>query len=119
MSIFRETELSWKGQKYTLVPSMRLLHSIEAGDPSKGIGRISLASVALDAATAQPQVAKMSHIVEVVMRHAGAQEFTEDEFYSEMSVGDRAAAVECWQNIIDAISPRPKQGKEAAAQSQE
>ena len=115
MSVFRDTPIEWDGETYTLTPTMRLLHAIEAGDASKGIGPISLANVMLDVSYNQPQLAKMSHIVEVVMRYAGAKNFTEDEFYREMSVGDRDAAVACWHKIIHAISPSPKEGNDDAA----
>ena len=121
MSVFREKTVAWDGKDYKLVPTMRLLHAIEAGDRSKGIGRISLAAITSDAAQGQPQIAKMSHVVELVMRHAGATEFAEDDFYREMASSDpdaRAAAIACWYDIMEAISPVPKEGKTAAAQDE-
>ena len=114
MSVFRDTSIEWAGKTYTLTPTMRLLHKIEAGDQSKNIGPISLARVTADAMSAQPQLAKMSHVVELVMRDAGAKDFTEDEFYQEMTSGDRTAAIECWHLIVQAISPMPKEGKDDA-----
>ena len=114
MSVFRDTTIEWNGETYTLTPTMRLLHAIEAGDRSKGIDRISLAEVMQSVTSGQPQLAKMSHIVEMVMRHAGAKDFREDEFYQEFWVGDRTAATECWHTIVSAITPAPKEGKDDA-----
>lgn len=115
MSVFRDTEIEWNSKTYTLTPTMRLLHRIESGDRSKGIGPISLASVTNDAFSGQPQLAKMAHVVELVMHHAGAKDFTEDEFYREVTSGDRNAAVDCWHTIVQALSPSPKEGKDDAA----
>lgn len=116
MSIFRETPIEWDGKEYTLVPSLKLLRRIEAGSPVKEIPPLSLSKLVSDSMAGAPQIALMAHVAEVVMHHAGAVEFTEDEFYREMQVGDRKAAIAFWWTVVAAISPAPKEAKKAAAQ---
>lgn len=115
MSIFRETLIEWDGKEYTLVPSLKLLRKIEMGSKLKEIDPISLSKLVSDSIAGAPQIPLMAHVAEVVMHHAGATDFSEDEFYQEMQVGDRKAAVAFWWTVVAAISPAPKESKKAAA----
>ena len=115
MGIFRETPIEWGDKEYTLVPNMKLLRKIEMGSRIKEIEPFSLSRLVSDSLSGAPQVPLMAHVVELVMRHAGADDFTEDEFYQEMQVGDKDAAIACWWTIIAAISPVPKEEKKVAA----
>lgn len=117
MGVFRETSIEWGGKTYKFVPTMKLLHSIEAGDPAQDIAPISIARLTNDALTGNPQIAKMSFVVQKIMHAAGATDFSDEEFYQEMTVGDRLAAVACWHQVIAALSPAPKEGKKAAARN--
>lgn len=115
MGIFRDKPIEWDGKEYTLVPSLNMLRRIESGSPAKEIPPLSVSKLVATAISGEPHIPLMAHVVEVVMHHAGADDFTEDEFYYEMMVGDRAAAVALWHAIVAAISPAPKEAKKPAA----
>ncbi len=111
MGIFRETPLSWGGKDFTLVPSMKLLRRIERGLP--GEGPVSLVQVTNQSLNGNPQISIMAQVIEAVMHEAGATDFISDEVYQEFYNGGNDAVVELWHQVIEALSPVPKDQKKA------
>lgn len=107
MSVFREIEIEWDGETYTVVPSMRLLRSIE------GEG-ISLMHVTNQVAQGKPQASLMATIMAKVMQSAGAK-VTDDALYGEFMSSDPTAVMRLYESVIVALSPvEPDQKKPVA-----
>ena len=115
-NIFRETVLSWEGEDYDLVPSMKLLRKIERGRP--GEGPVSIVQVTNQSMNGNPQISLMSTVIEDVMHHAGATDFSGDLIYQEFHHGDTKAVIALWHQVIEAISPVPKEQKKAVDRGQ-
>lgn len=112
MTVFRDVTIEWKGEAYTVTPSMRLLRLIEGEN-------ISLMSVAHNVAMGKPQVSHMAFIIATVLRSGGA-EVSDEEIMMELSLGsDPAAAMALFEQVMEAISPAPTDGKKPEAPAKE
>lgn len=107
MAVRREKIIEWDGAQYTIIPSMRILRSIE----SEGI---SIMSVGAELAKGKPQASLMAFIVGTVMRHAGAK-VTDDELCGEFMRGDIQKVMALYGEVIEAISPEAPAAKKPAA----
>lgn len=103
MGIFREIELSWNGQDYKLIPTMKLLRRIERGAP--GEGPISIINAMSQSLNGNPQVSIMAYIIQEVMHEAGATEFSDDEVYQEFYGGGQKEVIALWGQVMAALSP--------------
>ena len=56
MAVFRDLTISWKGSEYTLVPSMRLMRSIEMGD-------ISFTDIAVRTSQGRPPISHIAFVL--------------------------------------------------------
>ena len=117
MGIFRETQITWDGVTYDLVPSLALLRKIGRGRP--GEGPVSLIAVQQGAQSGEPNLALMCQVISDVMQHAGAEKFTDEEAYQEAMTGNSKAVIALWHDIYAALSPVPKEQKKADAPDSE
>jgi hypothetical protein len=108
MSVFRETEIEWRGEKYKLVPSMQLLRAIE-------LQGISLMHVEWQVATGKPQASLMATIMALVLASAGVDDIGEDEVYQEIRSADPKQALRTYNAIMAALSPVDKTAKKDEA----
>lgn len=98
MSVFRETDIEWKGKKYKIVPSMALLRNIE-------MQGISLMHVEWQVATGKPQASLMATMMALVLASAGVSDVTEDEVYQDIRSSDPKEALRTYNAIMMALSP--------------
>lgn len=110
MSVFRDFEIEWAGEKYTVLPTMRLLRSIESDGTS-------ITNVIHQVSTGKPQASIMARIVAMVMQSGGAP-VTDEEMYAELVNGDVEAILELYFSIIEAISPAPVDEKKPKAHAE-
>jgi len=107
MTVFRDVTIEWKGEAYTVTPSMRLLRLIEGEN-------ISLMHVAHEVAKGRPQASLMAFVISMVLRSAGAKA-TEEEIYAEIVTGDTTSVMALYEDVIAAISPTPVDAKKPEA----
>lgn len=106
MSVFRECEVEWAGQKYKFVPSMSVIRSIEMQD-------ISLAHVQWQIAQGKPQMSLMTIILGTCLRSAGAV-VSDDDLYQELASSDPANVIDLYNSVMLALTPEPKEKKSEA-----
>ena len=107
MSVFRTSQIEWKGKAYDVTPSMSLLSKIEQSGKS-------LVGIANMAAKGSPQIALMSEVMGLVMRSAGVS-VTDEEIYGEAMSGSPTEVLELWNSIFVMISPMNKKEKKPDA----
>lgn len=112
MSVFRDIDMHYEGETYTLTPSNRLLRKIEAGlAPSSLTGMIGRV------AAANPPVAEVAYVVAELLIAAGVKNVDEDEMYGELmddlANGGEVFAQMC-EAVILAISPAEDTAKKSS-----
>lgn len=111
MSVFREVEIVWRGKRYAVTPTNRLLRQIE------GQG-ISLAHMLTRIGSGQPPISEVALVAAELLKAGGAK-VTEDEIYSEIMVtlgeGRDEVFVAFASAIGEAIAPKGLTGKKPEA----
>lgn len=111
MAVFRELTITWRGTEYRLVPSMKLMRSIEMGD-------ISLTDIAVRTAQGRPPLSHMAFVLSRMLQAAGAK-VSEEEVYSEFIHGEQDEVTQLIGVVIQAFSPGETAAKNPAARSVE
>lgn len=111
--VFREIELAYNGETYTLVPSNRMLRRIESADVSI-LG--TMARMATGAERGDIPIYDVAAIVCGFLKEAGAT-FSEDEVIADlmedMQHNEAQGLIALWGTIVEAISPPEKAQKKA------
>lgn len=116
MSVFRDIDMVYEGQTYTVTPSNRLLRRIEGQ-----LAPSSLTDMISRIGSAKPPVSEVAFVVAEFLKEGGADGVNEDQMYADL-MGDLmgndgkvfAAMTEA---LVSAISPvdvpakKPKPGK--------
>lgn len=110
MSVFREMIIVWKGQEFKLVPSMRLMRSIEMGD-------ISFTDIAIRTSRGRPPISHIAFVLMKMLQAAGAV-VTEEEVYDELVSGEPDTITALIGQVLTAFSPSENKAKNPAAQSE-
>lgn len=97
MAVFRDCEIIWGGESYTLTPSNRLLRNIEK--------EVSLAHIAIEASKGCPPISHLAYVAAMLLQDAGA-DVTEDEMAAELQGGDHKDVVGFMEAIMAAITPQ-------------
>jgi len=79
MGVFRDIEMEYEGQTYTVTPSNRLLRRIE-GELSPS----SLTDMIARIGSAKPPVSEVAFVVAEFLKAGGAEKVSEDEMYAEL-----------------------------------
>jgi hypothetical protein len=103
MSVFREAEIEWNGEKYRFTPNMAFLREIE--------NEVSIMHVAHAVHRGQPRVSHMAFIVATAMRHSGAA-VSEDELAAEFMTGDTKKVMSLYEGVMQAITPSAPKKKD-------
>ena len=107
--VFREIELTWDGEEYTIVPSMLLLKRIKA----KGINNLFLANACMQGGADTIDLAVAHNIF---MKEAGVT-IGEDESYGFIMSGTDAM-IGFQMAYVSAVLPGIDLGKKPVARSQ-
>jgi hypothetical protein len=109
MAVFREMVIAWKGKDYTLVPSMRLMRTIEMGD-------ISFTDIAIRTSRGRPPISHIAFVLAKMLQSAGAS-VSEEEVYEELMTGGQDNATALIGAVLSAFSPSEGKAKNPDAQS--
>lgn len=109
MAVFRELIISWKGTEYRLVPSMKLMRTIEMGD-------ISLTDIAVRTSQGRPPISHIAYVLARMLQAAGAK-VTEDDAYAELVTGEQDDVTALISVVLEAFSPATANPKNPAAQT--
>lgn len=109
MAVFRELTITWKGTEYRLVPSMKLMRTIEMGD-------ISLTDIAVRTAQGRPPLSHIAFVLARMLQAAGVR-VSEEDVYSEFIHGEQDDVTHLIGVVIQAFSPGETTAKNPAAQS--
>jgi len=109
MAVFRELTITWKGTEYRLVPSMKLMRTIEMGD-------ISLTDIAVRTSQGRPPISHIAFVLARILQAAGAK-VTEDDAYQELMTGSQESATALITSVLEAFSPA--NAKNPAARAEE
>lgn len=110
MAVFRELTITWKGTDYRLVPSMRLMRTIEMGD-------ISLTDIAVRTSQGRPPISHIAFVLARMLQAAGAK-VTEDEAYEELVVGEQDDVTALISVVLEAFSPATANAKNPVARTE-
>ena len=78
MSVFRDIEIEWKGESYTVRPSMQLIFDLESVQGS------SLTGFANRAARNDAPVSVAYEYVAKTLRHAGVKDITSEAIFEDV-----------------------------------
>jgi len=109
MAVFRELMISWKGTEYKLVPSMKLMRTIEMGD-------ISLTDIAVRTAQGRPPISHIAFVLARMLQSAGAT-VSEDDAYEELVTGSQEDVTALISVVLQAFSPASANTKNPDAQT--
>lgn len=110
MAVFREMTIAWKGKDYKLVPSMRLMRSIEMGD-------ISFTDIAIRTSRGRPPISHISFVLMKMLQAAGAV-VTEEDVYEELASGETDKITALIGAVLTAFSPSENKAKNQEAPSE-
>ena len=97
--IFQQIPLKWKGQEYSIDPTMRLLNTIEQ--------QVSLSMLAAQMQSGDVRFSHMATVVAIMLQSAGVS-VTAEETLLALTQGDESEMVSMTQAIIMAAFPTPK-----------
>lgn len=123
LKVFRDIDIEWEGERYTLTPSNRLLRRIE--------GEVSLTKLFNDAQAGQLSMSNLAYVVCEFLKAAKVPIVNEDGIYgdlmADMANNDGRTVMQMVEVIATAMSPpdidekkplaapaTPKQGKKAS-----
>lgn len=106
-AVYQEITLTWKGEEYTIRPTMRLMQDIEQ--------QFSLSRVAHRITQGDVPLSHMATITAMMLRRAGCK-VTDDEVFLELLQGDSDDIQEMAIALITAAFPikQDKQGNAKA-----
>jgi hypothetical protein len=114
MTVFRDVTITWRGNEYSVTPSLKMLRTIE-------MMGISIFGVASSVQSGTPAFASIASIAGVLLRAAGAN-VSDDEVFAEMQKSLRnenaQSVVEMMGSILMAFNPVEQDGGKADAQSE-
>jgi hypothetical protein len=111
MSIFRDITITWRGEEYSVAPSMRLMRTIEMGD-------VSLTDVVVRTHQGRPPVSHIAYILAKMLQSVGVK-VTEDDVYEEMITGDEKYVSGLVEAVINGFSPQASDAKNPAARAEQ
>lgn len=109
MPVFRELTIAWKGTEYRIVPSMRLMRTIEMGD-------ISFTDIAIRTSQGRPPISHIATVLAKMLLAAGAR-VTEEEVYEELVTGSQDSVTALISLVLTAFAPSEPSSKNPAAQT--
>lgn len=109
--VFRDIDIEWEGQRYTLTPSNRLLRRIES--------EVSLTGLFNDAQAGRLSVPNLAYVVCEFLKAAKVPNIDEDGIYGDlmqdMANNDGAVVMQMVEVIALAMSPPDQDPKKPAA----
>lgn len=104
--VYRELEIDWKGETYTVAPTYSLIQKIEQ--------KVSIAGVSSRIASGDPPVSHVAYIVSALLQSAGARQATPEEVYAElMTSRDTASFVALASIVVSGFIPQKPGNSEA------
>ena len=101
-AIFQEVAIGWKGEQYTIKPTLALLNRVEQ--------KVSLSALAHSLGTGAPKLTHIASAIAVFLQAAGVAA-TEDDVYVELIHGDQNAVTSMAHAIVMAAFPEnPNKG---------
>jgi hypothetical protein len=110
VSVFKDIELSWKGESYTVRPSMQLIFDLEA------IPGCSLMGFANRASTNDAPVSIAYEYVAKTLKHAGVKDITAAQIFEDVG-GVRVEVVTMAMEIVMACLNLDDDSKKKTKQS--
>lgn len=95
-AVYRDIQISWGGEEYSIKPTMALLNQIEQ--------KFSLSRVASRMMDGDTPTSHLAVIVGIMLRSAGAT-VTDDEIFAELMTGDASAVMEMGTALLTAAFP--------------
>jgi hypothetical protein len=95
MSVFKDIELTWKGESYTVRPTMKLIFELES------INGCSLMGFANRASTNDVPVSVAYEYVAKTLKHAGVKDITSADVFEEAG-GIRVEVLTMAMSIVSA-----------------
>lgn len=106
-AIFREVELVWRGDTYTVTPTYRLIQQVEQ--------RVSIAGLAARIQAGEPPLTQIAFVLCSLLSAAGA-EVEESEVYAELHTAQDAKAVQQMVRVVlTAFTPELPAGNAPAS----
>lgn len=106
MAVFREVEIEWGGETFTVIPTLALIRKIER--------EVSLARFQVRAADGDMSIGDLAFIAATVMRSAGA-DVSDDEMFAQLSHASGEEGLAFAASIMEAIAPQAPDAKKLAA----
>lgn len=110
MAVFRELTIKWKGEEYTISPSMKLMRSIEMGD-------ISFTDIAVRTSQGRPPISHISFVLAKMLQSAGVR-VSDEQVYEELISGSQDTVTELISIVLTAFSPSSDKPKNQDAQTE-
>ena len=95
-AVYRDIQISWGGEEYSIKPTMALLNQIEQ--------KFSLSRVASRMMDGDTPTSHLAVIVGIMLRSAGAK-VTDDEVFAELMTGDASSVTEMGTALLTAAFP--------------
>ncbi len=108
-AIFREVELTWQGEAYTVTPTYRLIQRVEQ--------RVSIAGLASRIQSGEPPLTQIAFVLAALLNAAGA-DVDEEDVYTELHAAQDAAAVQQMVRVVlTAFTPEVPVGNAPASRT--
>lgn len=107
--VFREVVLTWQGQDYRLVPSLKLMRRLEA----EGVGPVGLSAAF---AQREPRMAQLAYFISICLTAAGCRkDATEEAIFDRLlDPAQQDATVAVAKALITAFLPQVGDPKKPA-----
>jgi len=108
MSVFREVDMEWGGETYTVTPSNKVLRRIE------GEG-ISLVHMAERVSKGEPPLSQLAFVIATLLQHGGAKVSEDDIYLGLVDAEGSKELISLAENTMLAIFPQDVAGKKPDA----
>lgn len=110
MTVFRELTITWKGKDYKIVPSMKLMRSIETGE-------ISFTDIAVRTSQGRPPISHIALVLSKMLQSVGCN-VDDEQIYLNIVNGSQENATALISVVLMAFSPTETDSKNSEAQTE-
>lgn len=107
-AIFEPITIGWRGEEYTITPTMRLLNQVEQ--------RVSLSAIAHHLSIGEPRLSHIATALSVLLQAAGVK-VSDGEVYQELMSADAEEITAMATAVVAAAFPARPEGKRGNARA--
>lgn len=109
MPVFRELDITWKGETYKFVPSMKIMRSIEMAD-------VSLADISVRTSQGRPPISHIAFVLAQMLASVGVK-VTDEDVYAELISGDEQQVAALITTVLLSFAPADGNAKNPDART--